>query len=104
MFKIRHKVGPQLLHDLFCEKTLSTRSNVSFHRPNVNTVAYGDQSLRSFGPIVWDNMMPEIMKEISNIDDFKRSIKSWIPINCPCRLCKDYIPKLGFATIDDLWY
>ena len=37
MFKIRHKVGPQLLNDLFCEKKLSTRSNVSFQRHNVST-------------------------------------------------------------------
>ena len=102
MFKIKHKLGPQLLNDLFCEKAINTRSNVTFHRPNVKTVAYGDHSLRSFGPIVWDNVMPKSMKKISNIDDFKKNIKLWIPTNFPCRLCKTHIPNLGFATIVDL--
>ena len=101
MYKIKYNVGPQLIDDLFCKKALNTRSKASFHRPNVRTVAYGEQSLRSFGPIVWDNMVPQSMKEIANIDDFKKCIKTWIPINCPCRLCKDYMPNLGFVTIRD---
>ena len=99
MYKIKYNVGPQLIDDLFCKKALNTRSKASFHRPNVRTVAYGEQSLRSFGPIVWDNMVPQSMKEIANIDDFKKCIKTWIPINCPCRLCKEYVPNLGFVTI-----
>ena len=94
-------MGPQLIDDLFCKKALNTRSKASFHRPNVRTVAYGEQALRSFGPIVWDNMVPQIMNEIANIDDFKKCIRTWIPINCPCRLCKDYIPNLGLVTICD---
>ena len=101
MYKIKYNVGPQLIDDLFCKKGLNTRSKASFHRPNVRTVANGKQSLRSFGPIVWDNMVPQSMKEIANIDDFKKCINTWIPINCPCRLCKDYVPNLGFVTICD---
>ena len=53
--------------------------------------------LRSFGPIVWDNMVPQSMKEIANIDDFKKCIKTRIPINCP--LCKDYVPNLGLELL-----
>ena len=101
MYKIKYNVGPQLIDDLFCKKVLNTRSKASFHRANVRTVAYGEQSLRSFSPIVWDNMVPQSMKEIANIDDFKKCIKTWIPINCPCRLCKNYVPNVGFVTICD---
>ena len=92
MYKIKYNVGPQLIDDLFCKKALNTRSKASFHRPNVRTVAYGEQYLRSFGPIVWDNMVHQSMEEIVNIDDFKKCIETWIPINCPCSLCKDYVP------------
>ena len=70
MYKLKYNVGPQLIDDLFCKKALNTRSKASLHRPNVRTVAYGVQSLRSFGPIVWDNMVPQSMKEIANIDAF----------------------------------
>ena len=31
-----------------------------------------------------------------NIKEFKSKIKSWVPQNCPCRLCKTYIHHVGF--------
>ena len=27
---------------------------------------------------------------------FKREIKQWVPDNCPCRICKNYLPNIGF--------
>ena len=53
MHKIKYNVGPQLIDDLFCKKALNTRSKASFMIIiNVRTVAYEEQSLRSFGPII----------------------------------------------------
>ena len=59
----------------------------------------GEQSLRWFGPIVWDVMLPEDLKRLTNLLDFKQKVQTWVPQNCACRLCKDYIPNLGFATL-----
>ena len=98
-----YKVKMIYLHHL-CLKYLSkiryeTRSGNIFSRPRVKTVKNGETSLQNFGPIVWNDMLPDNMKSCTSLDQFKNVIKTWVPENCPCRLCRDYIPGLGFATI-----
>ena len=61
----------------------------------------GDRSLRSFGPIVWNTMLPDNLKECESLDEFKSSIKSWTPDNCVCELCKTYVDGLGYTNISD---
>ena len=41
-------------------------------------------------------MIPGYIKDSETLDAFKGKIRKWKPINCPCRLCKKYIPNLGF--------
>ena len=55
----------------------------------------GKLSLRYFGPVVWEIMLPDVYKSITEFDKFKEDIKEWIP-DCKCRLCKTYIAGLGF--------
>ena len=62
-------------------------------------VKKGDRSLRSFGPIVWNTMLPEELKACQGLDEFKDSIKSWVPENYPCELCKTYIAGLGYTVV-----
>ena len=38
-------------------------------------VRNGEQSLRSFGPLVWDTMLPTSFKEIIDLKIFKKAIK-----------------------------
>ena len=59
----------------------------------------GEQSLRCFGPIVWNVMLPEDVKRLTNLEDFKQRVQKWVPQNCACRQCKDYVPNLGFVTL-----
>ena len=66
MFKVVNKCGPELIRDLF--KLVDNdrgRSNRTFFRPNVNSDHYGKESIRYFGPVVWDDMLP------ANIQDTK---------------------------------
>ena len=35
-------------------------------------------------------------KETKVIFIFKREVKQWVPNNCPCRICKNYLPNIGF--------
>ena len=78
-----------------------TRSGDTFDRPNVNSVKKGDRSLRSFGPIVWNTMLPDKLKQCKCLSEFQIAIKSWQPGNCPCELCKTYIKGLGYVTLSD---
>ena len=99
MFKVKNNLCPEFIKQLFCEISRQTRSKASFHRPNVNKVYKGEMSLRSFGPLVWNTMVPDNLKQITELADFKEKISAWVPNNCPCRLCKDYISNIGFVTL-----
>ena len=66
-----------------------------FVRPNVNSVKKGCRSLRNFGPILWNNMLPTKYKNCKTVDELKFSIKSWKPENCHCELCNPIVQGLG---------
>ena len=101
MFKVKNNLCPEIGQSIFQKRecTHNTRSNASFSRPNITSVYKGEQSLRCYGPIVWNYMLPDNLKTCSNLVDFKELIKTWIPENCPCKLCKDYIPNVGYVTL-----
>ena len=82
MFKVTHDLCPEQIKNLFDRANNRTRSNAQFHRPHINTVRFGEQSFRAFGPIVWDNMLPSSFKEISTIEEFKAKVKELVPSNC----------------------
>ena len=86
-------------------------SNREYHGPNiriptdfcpplVKTVYKGEDSLRYFGPLIW-NIVPIKMKGLTSLKSFQNEIKKWIPKNCPCRLCKTYVTGLGYVVVTD---
>ena len=100
MYKVVHGMAPSIMIEIFGERReIPTRSGITYTKPKVNTVYMGENSLRVYGPIVWDNMLPEKFKSCTSLTHFKNSIKAWKPENCPCRLCKSFIPLLGFTSI-----
>ena len=102
MYKVINDLSPPLINDLFEKGEImgpTTRLGSVFVRPKINTVYKGENSLRNFGPIVWNNMLPDKLKAHSSLIKFKKAIKSWVPENCPCRLCKTYIKGLGFTSV-----
>ena len=60
-----------------------------------NEVQWGIESIRYFGPTIWD-ILPEEIKSATTLVSFKQKIQNWKGLNCPCRLCKDFYPNLGF--------
>ena len=85
MYKTKNELSPLFVKEMFDQnREPSTRMGNTFSRPKVNTVYKGENSLRIFGPIVWNNMLPERLKACSSLSEFKNEIKSWIPENCPC--------------------
>ena len=96
MFKVKNKLCPEMVQSLFSQN-VSKRSKSTFARPRINTVYKGEQSFRYFGTVVWDKMLPENIKNVSNLDEFKKVVKAWVPDNCSCRLCREYIKGVGFV-------
>ena len=97
MFKVTKGLEPELIRDLFVFDENTNRDR-TFHRPNVNSKYNGENTIRYFGPIVWDNMLPSKFKSIETLEKFKMDIKKWIPENCPCSLCKEYVHGVGIIT------
>ena len=74
------------------------RKKTEFCVPRVNTVYKGDDSLRHLGPLVW-KIIPVSLKQCPSLIRFKTEIKKWVPSDCPCRLCKDYIQGVGYVNL-----
>ena len=98
MYKVRNGLSPPFMSEILCpfDQGRETRAGDKFIRQPAKSVKRGDRSLRTFGPIVWNNMLPEHIKSAASLDAFKIAIKSWTPDNCTCELCKVYIRDLGY--------
>jgi hypothetical protein len=103
MYKVKNKLSPPFMQDIFDHMGhgRKTRMGDKFTRHKVNKVYKGENSLRIFGPIVWNTMLPEKLKACSSLAEFKNYIKSWIPNDCPCRLCKHYVQGVGFIQVSE---
>ena len=75
-------------------------SQTDFSLPQVKSLNYGLKVLRYFGPKIW-NILPNDIKNPKTLREFSKKVKSWIPWNCPCRICENYIYLVGFTNIPD---
>ena len=79
----------------FNEPHYSLRNTDTLVSRNVKTVLYGTESISTLAPKIW-NLVPVDIKNSKSAQQFKENIRSWRTDSCPCRLCKKYIPKIGF--------
>ena len=63
MFKVVNGIAPPLMKEIFeVNKNTTNRSGNTFILPKVGSVYRGENSLRSFGPVVWNTMVPKKSK------------------------------------------
>ena len=95
-YKFLQGLSPPLMNEIFVERNnYSLPGNNVLTRRRVNSVRYGTETVSFLAPKIWD-ILPKDIKDSESLDIFKRKIKKWIPSECPCRLCKTYVPQLGF--------
>ena len=101
MYKVKNGLSPPFMSEIWHHigKGRETRTGDKFAPQSAKSVKRGDRSLRVFGPIVWNTMLPEHLKSSVSLDALKVDIKSWIPDNCCCELCKVYVKDLGYTVI-----
>ena len=101
MYKVKHDLSPPFMKEIFTHigHGRETRMGDKFYKPSVDTVHMGEHSLRVFGPKLWNTMLPEKLKDCSTLDNFKECVKSWVPDNCKCTLCKTYVEGVGYVDI-----
>ena len=97
IYKFINGLAPKIMGEVFQLKDINynLRADVTFKSSNVHTVHYGQQSVSYLAPRIW-RLVPDNIKKSPSIQSFKSKIKTWIPVGCPCRLCKQYQPNLGF--------
>ena len=97
IFKTKNDLNPSYIKNIFCpvSHNYNTRhQNLSY--PNLKTVSYG---LETFGYRA-NQIRNSLADEIKSVDDLKtfKMLLSRDDLNlCTCKLCKDYIPNLGYV-------
>ena len=96
MYKTRNGLNPSFMQEIFCDNTTyyNLRNNNDFFQPRVRSVNNGTESVRFKGPQLWQ-MLPPTIRNSESICQFKTKIKRRNGENCPCKLCRVFIPNLG---------
>ena len=97
MYKCKHGLSPIFVQNIFKgnESQYNLRHKSDFLRRRIRTVRFGSESLSNIGPQIWD-LVPQNIKNSTSLSVFKEKIRKWKIEECPCRLCKKYLPQLGF--------
>ena len=72
------------------------RNLQEFQSERKRTVFYGLETISYRAPQLW-TIFPEVFKQRNTISLFKSDVRQWIYTECPCRLCKVFVPNLGFT-------
>ena len=103
LYKVKSGNVPFLMNEIFTTRDIpgnsvvNLRSQTKFYNyHNPRSVWFGTENLRALGPKIW-NIIPLDIKNSASLAIFKQKIKSWTPVNCPCRLCQNYVE--GFAFV-----
>ena len=93
MYKVTNNIAPTIVSELFSSSNINYNLRIvyQFHQPSANTVWNGLETISYLGPKIL-NVVPAEIKQKSYLSSFKGEIKKWIPENCPCRICKKYLP------------
>ena len=98
MYKVKNAIAPMITANAFCpnpENRYNLRNHSDFRVPFARTVYHGTESISYLGPKIWD-IVPAELKQNQSLNSFKKSVRKWVPQDCPCRLCKSYIGGIGF--------
>ena len=99
MYKLANGMSPEIMNEIFQLKekshyNLSYTSEFIF--PPIHSVYHGSKSVSYLGPKIWE-LIPLVIRQIDTFSGFKKAIKKMETYQfCPRRICKTYIPCVGF--------
>ena len=97
MYKVYNDLSPTIMKSVFPERVVpfNFRNKNPFITTNINSVFNGSETISFRGPKLW-TLVPEEIKNSETLIEFREKIKKWEPKGCTCRLCRVYVPNLGF--------
>ena len=90
IFKTLHDLNPSFMKNIFIKNTRSESNKLYVQSHKAKT--YGERSLRTLGPEIW-NALPDDIRNETSIDTFKNLIKTWTGPSCTCNMC-NYLNKI----------
>ena len=95
IYKVVNDMSPYIMNEVFKLRNTShqnLRHTSHFSTDPIHSVYNGTESASYLGPNIWE----QIPAENKNfLDGFKKEVKKWKPTDCPCRICKTFVPNLG---------
>ena len=85
IFKTLNNLNPEYMKEIFYETTNLTHRPFNIKVNQNNTTKYGNKSLRSLGPHIW-NSLPKQIKEETDYNKFKNYIDKWFGAKFKCKL------------------
>ena len=100
IFKTKSHVNPRFMKGIFQERNMSynLRHGNDAQVPKVRTTSFGMETIIYLGSRLWQ-LLPQEIKQTNTLPIFKNRIKCWKGCECNCRLCRTYIPQVGFLTV-----
>ena len=99
IYKTKSGLSPPFMKDIFAERNsgYNLRHGNDSQLPKVHTTTHGIETISFLGNRLWSTL-PNIFKQASTLPIFKNHIKFWKGESCNGRLCKMYIPQVGYLT------
>ena len=97
LYKFKNELAPPIMDSLLNRRniTYSFGNFQEFQSERKRTVFNGSEILSYRAPQLW-TLFPEEIKQRNTINLFKSGVKQWICKEFPCKLCKVFVPNLGF--------
>ena len=78
MYKVYHGFSENSFYDIFenSRSSYNLRSQRDLDIPSVSTESYGKNSLKYFGPIIWNSIQTR-PRNIETLTKFKKEICKW---------------------------
>ena len=94
------KLAPEIMNEVFdiIESPYPLINELRFKSRNVCTVRHGNETAAFVGSRIW-SYMPSEVKKCMSLNVFGLKIKTWRPENCPCKLCKIYLQRIGYLQV-----
>ena len=88
VFKCIRGLNPEFMNTIFVmdNKPYDTRSGSTISQNRVKTIKYGIQSFAYQGAKCW-NLLPANIKEIEDLNEFRRNVSQWNGPICHCGCC-----------------
>ena len=95
--KVKNNLAPPIIHHQFRENTFNLRNFRELAIHNKKTSSYGLKTMSYRAPFLWAKL-PSEYKTLTSLGECETKMNNWKGCEIwPCRLCKDYLPNIGYV-------